>query len=45
MSNKDGTNQKAEFMAMIEAAKSKMHQVYMNSYTLLLGTFFLFTYK
>ena len=32
MSNKDGTNQKAEFIAMIEAAKSKMHQVYIYSY-------------
>ena len=27
MSHKDVTNQKAEFLAMIEAAKSKMHQV------------------
>lgn len=25
--NKDGRNQKAEFIGMIEAAKSKMHQV------------------
>lgn len=32
MSNKDGTNQKAEFIAMIEAAKSKMHQYKVRAY-------------
>uniref|UniRef100_A0A8D3CUT3 CCR4-NOT transcription complex subunit 10 n=1 Tax=Scophthalmus maximus TaxID=52904 RepID=A0A8D3CUT3_SCOMX len=31
-SNKDGANQKAEFMAMIEAAKSKMHQYKVRAY-------------
>lgn len=31
-SNKDGANQRAEFMAMIEAAKSKMHQYKVRAY-------------
>uniref|UniRef100_A0AAY5K8L8 CCR4-NOT transcription complex subunit 10 n=1 Tax=Esox lucius TaxID=8010 RepID=A0AAY5K8L8_ESOLU len=31
-SNKDGGNQKAEFIAMIEAAKSKMHQYKVRAY-------------
>ncbi|XP_056142023.1 CCR4-NOT transcription complex subunit 10 [Lampris incognitus] len=31
-SNKEGANQKAEFMAMIEAAKSKMHQYKVRAY-------------
>ncbi|XP_073340891.1 CCR4-NOT transcription complex subunit 10 isoform X1 [Pagrus major] len=31
-SNKDGVNQKAEFTAMIEAAKSKMHQYKVRAY-------------
>uniref|UniRef100_A0A668AKV5 CCR4-NOT transcription complex subunit 10 n=1 Tax=Myripristis murdjan TaxID=586833 RepID=A0A668AKV5_9TELE len=31
-SNKDGANQKAELMAMIEAAKSKMHQYKVRAY-------------
>ncbi|XP_044062432.1 CCR4-NOT transcription complex subunit 10 isoform X3 [Siniperca chuatsi] len=31
-SNKDGANQKAEFTAMIEAAKSKMHQYKVRAY-------------
>ncbi|KAM4632804.1 CCR4-NOT transcription complex subunit 10 isoform 2-T2 [Polymixia lowei] len=31
-SNKDGLNQKAELMAMIEAAKSKMHQYKVRAY-------------
>ncbi|XP_046872286.1 CCR4-NOT transcription complex subunit 10 isoform X2 [Hypomesus transpacificus] len=30
--NKDGVNQKAEFVAMIEAAKSKMHQYKVRAY-------------
>uniref|UniRef100_A0A7N6ALJ6 CCR4-NOT transcription complex subunit 10 n=1 Tax=Anabas testudineus TaxID=64144 RepID=A0A7N6ALJ6_ANATE len=31
-SNKDGANQKAEFTAMVEAAKSKMHQYKVRAY-------------